>query len=302
MGTFRVHKTKDYTVMSNHHFRNKEMTLKAKGLLSQMLSLPDDWNYTIEGLASINKEGVDCISDTLTELEKFGYVTRKRIRDEKGRLRGTDYDIYEEPIREKPILDNPVLEKPEQAEPEQEKPGLLNTNKQITEEENIDYINYSSNPIPSLESFPCESGNVDNTETGRERKGQKINNYDLWERQIKTNIDYESLKINYPYELQLIDEIVAIMVETVMSNRAMIRIAGDDYLFSVVKEKFLQIDYGHMQYIIDCFNEGARNTEIKNIKQYMKAVIFNAPTTIDSYYTAKVRHDMPWLGQKHGER
>ena len=192
MGTFRVHKTKDYTVMSNNHLRNKEMTLKAKGLLSQMLSLPDDWNYTIEGLASINKEGVDCISDTLTELEKFGYVTRKRIRDEKGRLRGTDYDIYEEPIREKPILDNPVLEKPEQAEPEQEKPGLLNTNKQITEEENTDYIKYSSNPIPSLESFPCESGNVDNTETGRERKGQKINNYDLWERQIKTNIDYES--------------------------------------------------------------------------------------------------------------
>jgi len=301
MGTFRVHKTKDYTVMSNNHLRNKEMTLKAKGLLSQMLSLPDDWNYTIEGLASINKEGVDCISDTLTELEKFGYVTRKRIRDEKGRLRGTDYDIYEEPIREKPILDNPVLEKPEQAEPEQEKPGLLNTNKQITEEKNTDYINYSSNPIPSLESFPCESGNVDNTETGRERKGQKINNYDLWERQIKTNIDYESLKINYPYELQLIDEIVAIMVETVMSNRAMIRIAGDDYPFSVVKEKFLQIDYSHMQFIIDCFNEGARNTEIKNVKQYMKAVIFNAPTTIDSYYTAKVRYDMPWLGKNHAE-
>ena len=301
MGTFRVHKTKDYTVMSNNHLRNKEMTLKAKGLLSQMLSLPDDWNYTIEGLASINKEGVDCISDTLTELEKFGYVTRKRIRDEKGRLRGTDYDIYEEPIREKPILDNPVLEKPEQAEPEQEKPGLLNTNKQITEEKNTDYINYSSNPIPSLESFPCESGNVENSETGRERKGQKINNYDLWERQIKTNIDYESLKINYPYELQLIDEIVAIMVETVMSNRAMIRIAGDDYPFSVVKEKFLQIDYSHMQFIIDCFNEGARNTEIKNVKQYMKAVIFNAPTTIDSYYTAKVRYDMPWLGKNHAE-
>ncbi len=132
----------------------------------------------------------------------------------------------------------------------------------------------------------------------QEGKGQRINNYDLWEKQIKTNVDYESLKLNYPYELQLIDEIVAIMVETVMSNRAMIRIAGDDYPFSVVKEKFLQIDYGHMQYIVDCFNEGARNTEIKNIKQYMKAVIFNAPSTIDSYYTAKVRHDMPWLGQK----
>lgn len=86
-----------------------------------------------------------------------------------------------------------------------------------------------------------------------------------------------------------------------MSLRAMIRIAGDDYPFSVVKEKFLQIDYSHMQFIIDCFNEGARNTEIKNVKQYMKAVIFNAPTTIDSYYTAKVRYDMPWLGKNHAE-
>lgn len=84
-----------------------------------------------------------------------------------------------------------------------------------------------------------------------------------------------------------IDEIFAIMVETVMFNRAMIWIAGGDYPFSVVKDKFLQIDYGHMQFIIDCFNEGARNTEIKNVKQYMKAVIFNAPTTIDIYYTRK---------------
>ena len=98
--------------------------------------------------------------------------------------------------------------------------------------------------------------------------------------------------IVFPYEHQLIDEIIAIMFETVLSNRAMIRIVGDDYPFSVGKEKFLGIDYSHMQYIIDCFNEGARNTEIKNIKQYLKYVIFNAPTTIDSYYTAKVRYDM----------
>ena len=110
------------------------------------------------------------------------------------------------------------------------------------------------------------------------------------------------MMISYPYEHQLIDEIISIMVETVMSNRTMIRIAGDDYPFSVVKEKFLQISYDHMQFIIEGFNEGARNTEIKNIKQYIKAVIFNAPTTIDSYYTAKVRYDMPWLGKNHDER
>lgn len=108
--------------------------------------------------------------------------------------------------------------------------------------------------------------------------------------------------ISYPYEHQLIDEIISIMVEKVLSNRTMIRIARDDYPFSVVKEKFLQINYDHMQFIIEGFNEGARNTEIKNIKQYIKAVIFNAPITIDSYYTSKVRYDMLWLGKNQDEQ
>ena len=234
----------------------------------------------------------------MLELEEAGYVVRQQTRAAQGTFSQTTYTIYEQPQLDLPILENPITDNPISEEPVPENPTQINTNQANKKELNRDYINNSSIPIPSLESFPSESGNVEKSETGRERKGLKINNYDLWERQIKTNVDYESLKINYPYELQLIDEIIAIMVETVMSNRAMIRIAGDDYPFSVVKEKFLKIDYSHMQFIIDCFNEGARNTEIKNVKQYMKAVIFNAPTTIDSYYTAKVRHDMPWLGQK----
>ena len=301
MAVFRVERTDNYTVMSNHHLRNKNLSLKAKGLLSQMLSLPEEWDYSLKGLAFINKESVDAIRTAVLELEEAGYVVRQQTRAAQGTFSQTTYTIYEQPQLDLPILENPITDNPISEEPVSENPIQINTNQANKKESNTDYINNSSNPIPSLESFPCESGNVDNTETGRERKGQKINNYDLWERQIKTNVDYESLKINYPYELQLIDEIIAIMVETVMSNRAMIRIAGDDYPFSVVKEKFLQIDYSHMQFIIDCFNEGARNTEIKNVKQYMKAVIFNAPTTIDSYYTAKVRYDMPWLGKNHAE-
>ena len=301
MAVFRVERTNNYTVMSNHHLRNKNLSLKAKGLLSQMLSLPEEWDYSLKGLAFINKESVDAIRTAVLELEEAGYVVRQQTRAAQGTFSQTAYTIYEQPQLDLPILENPITDNPISEEPVSENPTQLNTNQANKKELNTDYINDSSIPIPSLKSFPCESGNVENSETGRERKGQKINNYDLWERQIKTNVDYESLKINYPYELQLIDEIIAIMVETVMSNRAMIRIAGDDYPFSVVKEKFLQIDYSHMQFIIGCFNEGARNTEIKNVKQYMKAVIFNAPTTIDSYYTAKVRYDMPWLGKNHAE-
>ena len=97
MAVFRVERIKDYTVMSNHHLRNKTLSLKAKGLLSQMLSLPDDWDYTLKGLAAINKESVDAIRTAIWELENAGYVVRTRVRDERGCLRGCDYYVYEYP-------------------------------------------------------------------------------------------------------------------------------------------------------------------------------------------------------------
>ena len=91
MAVFRVERNTGYTVMSNHHLRNKELTLKAKGLLSQMLSLPEDWDYTLAGLSHINREKIDAIREAVKELEKAGYIVRSRERDEKGRLRGADY-------------------------------------------------------------------------------------------------------------------------------------------------------------------------------------------------------------------
>ena len=118
MAVFRVEKNKAYTVMSNHHLRNKELSLKAKGLLSQMLSLPEDWDYTLAGLSLINREKIDAIREAVRELENAGYIQRSRERDEKGCLRGTTYVIYEQPPKldlptlEKPTLDNPTLEKP----------------------------------------------------------------------------------------------------------------------------------------------------------------------------------------------
>ena len=97
MAVFRVEKNKGYTVMSNHHLRNKELSLKAKGLLSQMLSLPEDWDYTLAGLSLINREKIDAIREAVRELENAGYIQRSRERDEKGCLRGTTYVIYEQP-------------------------------------------------------------------------------------------------------------------------------------------------------------------------------------------------------------
>ena len=91
MAVFRIERTRDYTVMSNHHLRNANLSLKAKGLLSMMLSLPEDWNYTTRGLAKICKEGVDAIGAALRELEATGYIVRHKLRDRQGRISDTEY-------------------------------------------------------------------------------------------------------------------------------------------------------------------------------------------------------------------
>ena len=129
MAVFRVERNKGYTVMSNHHLRNKELSLKAKGLLSQMLSLPEDWDYTLKGLSLINREKIDAIREAIRELERAGYIVRSRERDEKGRLRGADYVIFEQPqppTPDLPTLENPTLDNPTQEKPTLEKPTLEN--------------------------------------------------------------------------------------------------------------------------------------------------------------------------------
>ena len=132
MTVFRVEKTKDFTIMSNHHLRNRILSLKAKGLLSLMLSLPEDWDYTTKGLAQICKEGVDSISTALKELEKHGYLTRHRIRYKNGQLGDVEYTIHERPLdhSERGIL--PDQENPEHVKPMQDIPAQLNTKKQNT--------------------------------------------------------------------------------------------------------------------------------------------------------------------------
>ena len=307
MAVFRVEKTRDYTVMSNHRLKNKNLSLKAKGLLSQMLSLSDEWDYSHKGLASINKESVDAVRTAVLELEEAGYVVREQTRAAQGTFSQTAYTIYEQPqldlpISENPITDNPITDKPTADNPISENPTQLNTKRSKTNPEkkkelNTDVINDQSNLISSLNPFSCECGNVENPDEPDEMRKDEMresehNSYDYWKSQIQTNVEYASLRTSHPFELRLIDEIIEIMVETVMSNGDTIQIASNKYPHSIVKERFLNVDYEHIQYIIDCFKENAKMKDIKNIKQYLKAAIFNAPATIDSYFTAMVQRDM----------
>lgn len=149
MPVIRVNKTKDYTIMANYHFRDKNLSLKAKGLLSMMLSLPDGWGYSVEGLVKLSTDGRDSINATLQELEKHGYLKRGRVRDANGKLGQAVYDIFE-----RPITGFPTLEKPTQGKPAQENPTLLNTNKLNTKVLNTKKVSKAqSKPVENFDSI-----------------------------------------------------------------------------------------------------------------------------------------------------
>ena len=313
MSVFRVEKNKGYTVMSNHHLRNHALSLKAKGLLSQMLSLPDDWDYTLQGLAQINKESIDAIREAVRELERAGYIKRSRERDERGCLRGTVYTIYEqphaEPTPEKPMqalptLDNPILEKPMLDKPTLENPMQLNKDIQKTdlpkkEKSNTDLSSTHSIPILSPNPSPCREAATPPERKGTEATAQSA--VDIYREIIKDNIDYDIPKQDMKFDSDRLDEIVDLMLETVCTARKRVRIAGDDYPAELVKSKFMKLDGEHIRFVLDCMRENT--TKIRNIKQYLRAVLFNAPSTIDSYYTALVAHDMAggaWAKPKGG--
>ena len=300
MAVFRVERNTGYTVMSNHHLRNKELSLKAKGLLSQMLSLPEDWDYTLAGLSYINRESIDAIRTAVWELEKAGYITRRQGRDEKGKMTAIEYTIYEQPqpseldcpVLENPTADNPILENPTTDNPTSENPTQLNkdisrTNLPKKEKSNTDLSITHSIPIHSLNPLPYDGEAAEPPE--RKRK-EATDAYSVYEEIIKDNIEYDHFVRYGQVDKDRLDEIVSIILETVCSKRKTIRIAGDDYPAELVKAKFMKLNSSHIEFVFDCMKENT--TKIRNIKQYLKAVLFNAPNTIDSYYTALVAHDM----------
>lgn len=287
MAVFRVEKTKDFTIMSNHHLRNTELSLKAKGLLSLMLSLPEDWDYTTKGLAHICKDGVDSITTALKELERHGYLTRQRLRYDNGQLGDIEYTIHEQPVstentglspkRENPRQVKPEQAKPKQAEPEQENPAQLNTNPLKTKKSKKD----KSITYPSI--YPAEPEAANRTD-GMDR----IELIEAYREIIKENIEYDLLVLRYGRER--LDEALELMLEVILSKRPYIRIAGDDFPREIVKSRFLKINSGHLEYVFYCIDKNT--TKVGNIKAYLLAALYNAPATMDSYYRAEVNHDL----------
>ena len=284
MAVFRVNKSKDYTVMANHHLRNRSLSLKAKGLLSLMLSLPEDWDYTTKGLACICKDGVDSICATIKELEKAGYVQRRRLRDAQGRLTDVEYTILEKPVsppapsdspkRENPVLDNPVLgfpeqENPEQGKPKQEKPAQLNI-----QELNIDQ---SNTDLSNTHSFLLAEAPAEGQKDARDEREK-----------IKHQIEYDWLR--QQYRTEPLDELVEIMLEVAINRSPTIRIGRDaEYPTAYVRERFSKINVMHIERVMDGIADN--RTQVRNTRAYLLATLFNSVSTLDNHCTMQYNYD-----------
>jgi len=274
MPVFRIERTRDYTVMSNHHLKNPQLTLKAKGLLSMMLSFPDEWNYSERGLAAICKEGVDAIHSAIKELEKAGYMERHQLRGKGGRIVDTEYVIYETPHKPDtapPDTGNPDMDDPDTAGPETGNPGELNTQIPNTKKTNTQ--------VSSTQSFSPPT-------PSRGEDGQTDGAAQLFE--IRERIDYELLCQQYRQEQ--VDELIELMLEVQMNRGKTIRLGqNSEFPTAFVQARFSKIGRDHIEKVLDGINENT--TAVKNTKAYLLSALFNSVSTIDNHYTMLVNHD-----------
>ena len=274
MAVFRVEKTKDFTVMSNYHLRDKNLSLKAKGLLSQMLSLPEEWDYTLSGLACINKESKDAIRSAVNELEQAGYITRRQTTTESGRFGCNEYLIRERPVLPSPLPENPTTDSTPTAMPMSENPTQLNINSSKTEKEKTEASN--------TDSFPFSRKTNRSEVTAEEMRSYR--------EIISGNVSYDLLCQEYPHQREQLEEILEILVETICATRQTVRVAGNNFPAEVVKGRLMKLTAEHIRFVLGCLSRNT--TKIRNIRQYLLTTLYNAPTTIDNYYAAMVSHDL----------
>ena len=246
--------TGGFTTMLNHHLRNRNLSLKAVGLLSKMLSLPPDWDYSIRGLAMLNTDGIDGIRTAMKELEDEGYVVRVQSRDERGRMSRNKYTVYALPQKEKPSPDlpsseNPTTVKPPPDEPMTEKPTQRND---------------------SLSKY--QSINPDGMDAMDERE--------RYEEIIRENLEVDILSQDSRYDIDRVNEIIEVMLDAICSTSPTLR---------VNKSRLLKLNSSHIDYVFDAMRKSP--SDIRNIRAYMLTALYNAPATIDNYYSALVNHD-----------
>ena len=273
VAVYRVNKNRGYTVMANFHLRDKSLSLKAVGLLSKMLSFNDGWKFSTKGLSAICKEGPDAILSALRELEKHGYLVRHRQRDGKGRMSSTIFEIYEEPQestpeREMPHTENPCVEKPDVDNPHGDKSAQINTDQVITQERNTLSKNYQSTNLDVMD---------------------RMDERERYEEIIRENLEVDILSQDSRYDIDRVNEIIEVMLDAICSTSPTLRVNNADMPKEVVKSRLLKLNSSHIDYVFDAMRKSP--SDIRNIRAYMLTALYNAPATIDNYYSALVNHD-----------
>lgn len=307
---FRVEKTANYTVMSNTHLKDRRLSFKAKGLLSVILSLPPDWDYTVTGLAVIAADGVDSVKTAVKELEKYGYIVRKQLRDELGRMARNEYRVYESPD------DNPdfVSEEQKTAENPAEKPMQKGTAPKKKRKE-------SQSVYPSAENPPADKSAADNPEAGTI---QKLNNNILntdqsihsftpapersdgndrtdkarasaaerkdYREIICSNISYDEAYANNFIARQQVDELVEIMIDVVCSSAPTIRVNGEDVPQEIVKSRFLKLTQEEIDYVLYALEHNS--SRIGNVRSYLITALYNSKVTVSNYFSNMAYNDI----------
>lgn len=269
---FRVEKNKDFTIMSNYHLKDKNLSLKAKGLLSLMLSLPDNWDYTVKGLVAISKDGTDSINAGLKELETAGYLIRNRIRYDNGQLGNIEYIVLEKPKRENPIQADDG-ERKKWENPQKKLQELRSRANDITD------LPILENPI-QVNPIKENHAQLNTKELNTNKENERMNEKAHVREKICENISYQYLCTIYDFEL--IDEIVDVMVKSITSNKPYLPVGKFQRVeTSELANQFMNYTEEHIEFACNSLERVGSN--IDNRLSYIRTVLFNLPDTMKQY-------------------
>lgn len=304
---FRVIKNKGYTVMSNKHLFDKRISAKATTYLSIMLALPPEWDYTISGLARLKTDGLTSVRTAIKELEKFGYISRKRARNELGQVKGTEYLVYEDPNQnpeydsipdnseetQEPKSENltqaekyvntpsePKCDFPTQGKPTLEKPTLENRTQLNTNILNTKYIN---NNLSNQDI----NNNIYNSKPHFYKKVDKID-YQKTIDSIATQISASKLYKNYSHEE--VDELIEIIAGVYLTQAASITVQNIMLDTDIVRNRLKMLEAKHIVYVLDCVSK--TKTKIIKCKSYLLTALYNAPMSQHSQSEKNTSYDL----------
>jgi hypothetical protein len=282
MSTFRVNKNVNYTVMSNHHLQDKRLSLKAKGLLSYMLSLPDDWDYSLKGLTIGCKDGLDSVRTAVLELEEHGYVRRQKVRNARGQIIDYDYQVYESPAEDVPAVPDDDNSAPPPSTSSNQKSGVKPCSSPF-----LDFPNMAE---PNLEKATQQNTNKQNTKrqsTNLSGQTAETEDFDQMATQVRSGFR-EKLEIDIlakRYAPEMLEELLDNIVEMYCCPLKTQYIGKQAQTTKAIRLRLDKLTSQHVEYIFDVM---ANTTQpIKNIMAYLRTTILNAPTTMEHYYQAQ---------------